>query len=295
MLVASTPLLGALSGFGEYTRYAAAELFEDEKQKGRAVSFVVSGGIIAAFIGPSLSTWSNDQFETQFLGPFMVCTLLCVLSFCFYAFLTTKRVGLQSNKTAVRFRTVMSSPVFITGTMAGVVAFLSMAVIMDALPMTMLDHGFHYEDATHVIQWHLLAMFAPSWVTGKLIGRYGTVSIITLGIGINAIGVVFGLWGVEYVNFFAALFLVGLGWNLMFVAGTTLVATIREERRAAAEGASNFLMSSSFALATPIAAFLAVSLGWVAVCLFAAAMLIGALVTVTWFAMRNRGRIAAEV
>lgn len=290
LLVASTTLLGALSGFGEYTRYAAADLFTDEERKGKAVSLVVSGGIVAAFVGPSVSSWSNDYFAVQFLGPFLVCVALCLISFALYACLnlSTSEAADDQNEVVVPIRAVLRLPAFVTGTTAGVVAFLSMAVLMDAVPMTMLDHGFHYDDTTQVIQWHLLAMFAPSWITGKLIERYGTVAIILLGIAINTTGVAVGIWGAEYVNFFMTLLLIGLGWNFMFVAGTTLIATIRTDHRSAAEGASNFLMSSSFAIATPIAAYITVTFGWVAVCLFAGAMLGVALLTAALHMLRTR-------
>lgn len=295
LLVSSTPLLGALSGFGEYTRYAAADLFDDEKRKSRAISFVVSSGIVAAFVGPTLSSWSNNVFAVQFLGPFLVCVVLCVASLVLYSFLTISPpsdvgpdIGVE-----VPTRVVLSSPIFITGTVAGVVAFLTMAVLMDAVPMTMLDHGFEYEDTTRVIQWHLLAMFAPSWLSAKLIERYGVSFVIFLGIAVNMSGIAFGITDFGFFNFFMTLALVGLGWNLMFVAGTTLLATIHADHRAAAEGASNFLMSSSFALATPIAAVITVTFGWIAVCAFAAVMLVGAILATLWYKMIGSTRLAA--
>jgi hypothetical protein len=291
-------VLGALSGFGEYTRYAAADLYDDEKFKSRAISFVVSSGIVAAFIGPSLASWSNDLISVQFVGPYLVCVGLCSFSFVLYAFLNVKAPiaegDEQTEAERIPLKRILLAPIFIAGTAAGIVAYLTMAVLMDAAPMSMLDHGYHYAHTTQVIQWHLLAMFAPAYLTARAIEKYGAVVVIYFGIAINVVGLGFGLTDTTLVNYWVALLLVGLGWNFMFVAGTTLLASIPAAERAGAEATSNFLMSSSFALATPISAVIMVHFGWRAVCTFAVALLLIAFcTTLSYSVFQRRVTIAA--
>ncbi|OED49651.1 hypothetical protein AB838_06240 [Rhodobacteraceae bacterium (ex Bugula neritina AB1)] len=275
LLVVSTPFLGALSGFGEYTRYAAAELFSSPDQKRQAVSFVVSSGILAAFLGPAISRWTNPLLPIPFLAPFGVCVLLCLASAALYLFLQSAAAQSRKGDTAPSepLRKVLLLPAFVTGTVAAVVSFLAMAVVMDATPMTMFDCGFDYSDTTQVIQWHFLAMFAPSVLTPRVIRLIGSANTIILGIVFSGIGLCAGFAGVAFANFLVVMIMIGIGWNLMFIAGTSLLATMEAGLRRTAEGASNFLVSSSFAVATPIASVLAVTYGWEAVCSFAAVML----------------------
>jgi len=151
---------------------------------------------------------------------------------------------------------------------------------MDAMPITMMDHGLSFHDTTQVLQWHLLAMFAPSFLTSKFINRYGAINVVFLGILINFIGICIALAGTDYLNFWISLFLIGVGWNLMFLAGVGVIATISDDIRPAAEGASNAILVVCFAISAPIASVILFQLGWSYVSGYAALLLFAALVVV---------------
>ena len=273
LLSFSTLFLGMFNGFGEFIKYAAAELFDDEKKKNRAISIIVSGGIVAAFLGPAIASFSNEYFELigPYVGPYIMVAVLCGLSFGLFLFYTNKPTheqdsseevnGEEAPSTGVKYL-ILTNPVFILGTSMGVLAFLIMGIMMDAFPITMIDHGMHFGDTTTVLQWHMLAMFAPSYLTSMFLTRFNFTPTAVVGVLMNLIGILFAIQGKEFINFLGSLFFIGLGWNFMYIAGTSMIANMGRFDRKNAEGYNNFFVTATYAIAAPLAAFIVVKYGW---------------------------------
>ena len=238
LLICSTPVLGMFNGFGELARFAAAEVYKDERHRSRAISVVVSGGIVAAFIGPSIAAYSNDYFA-YILLPISDLTVqllfLCSLSLVLSSFLRQKMADNEQltsvSEEPVTNLQVLKNPVFIVATGSAAVGYLVMSAIMDGMPITMLEHDMGFSDTTIVLQWHMLAMFAPSYLTSRLIEKFGISTTVFVGIGLNAVGLVSALSGVEFHHFWIGLFAIGLGWNLMYLGGTNLLTRIERNRK----------------------------------------------------------------
>ena len=280
LLVCCTPFLGMFNGFGELARFAAAEIFPDEKQKNRAVAVVVSGGIVSAFIGPAIASTSNQAFDSvaPYFGPYLAAFALCLLSLgCYAALHNLPRTESQSNnqsETAVAKWQVIKNPIFIVATATTSLGYLVMSAMMDAMPITMLQSSLDFSDTTFVLQWHMLAMFAPSYLTARLMDKCGTTPVIFGGILLNTIGVISAMQGVQLHHFWVGLFMIGLGWNLMYLGGTQLLTRLPETLRSQAEGLNNLAVMSSFAFSAPLAALILATLGWQAINYFALIMLL---------------------
>ncbi|MEM7562122.1 MAG: MFS transporter [Pseudomonadota bacterium] len=280
MLICSTPILGMFNGFGELAKFAAAEVYDDKKQQSRAISIVVSGGIVAAFIGPTIAAVSNSYFAHlgNYFGPYSAALGLCSLSFLLATFLRrTNREWSQGKdgvETTVRNSQVLRNPVFIVATASAAVGYLVMSAIMDGMPITMLENDMDFSDTTVVLQWHMLAMFAPSYLTARIIEKYGIPITVFAGIGLNVVGLISALSGVEFHHFWIGLFAIGLGWNLMYLGGTNLLTHIAEDEKPKAEGMNNFVIMGCFAISAPIVAVILNYFGWPAVSYFSLALLL---------------------
>ncbi len=273
LLVFSTIFIGMFNGFGEFIKYAAADLFVDEKKKNKSISIIVSGGIVAAFLGPAIANFSNQYFDSigPYVGPYIVVALLSGISLVLFYFYTNKTAVDQNideshindnlSLTTTKY-SILTNPVFILGTSMGVLAGLIMSVMMDAFPITMMGHGMHFSHTTTVLQWHMLAMFAPSYLTSLYISKFGVTATAFTGIFLNIVGITFALQGTEFYNFLVCLILIGFGWNFMYLAGASLVANMNNSDRKHAEGLNNLFITATNALAAPIAAFIVIKFGW---------------------------------
>ena len=153
-----------------------------------------------------------------------------------------------------------------------------MSAIMDGMPITMLDNQMDFSDTTVVLQWHMLAMFAPSWLTSRLIERVGISFTIFSGIGLNVLGLISALSGVEFHHFWIGLFAIGLGWNLMFLGGTNLLTHLPDAEKPKAEGLNNLVIMGCFAISAPIVAVILNYFGWPSVSYFSLLLLLFAVV-----------------
>ena len=272
LLVGAALFLGMFNGFSEFIKFAAAELFEDEHKKNRAISIIVSGGIVAAFIGPAIASYSQSNFNWfgTFTGPYLVAAGLCVMNlFLFSLYMQTpskistdKSTNSQERIELPSRYNIFKNPAFILGSAMGVIAYLIMGIMMDAFPITMLDHEMEFGHTTHVLQWHMLAMFAPSVLTSLFLTKFGFNLTAIIGILMNMIGIAFALAGKEFYNFLCSLLFIGLGWNFMYIAGTSVIANIHETHRKSAEGYNNLCITATNALAAPLAAVIMATHGW---------------------------------
>lgn len=259
----SACLFGIYTGFGNYFRFVAAEVAAPG-QHNTAISYVLAGGVLAAFIGPNLANHSKDFFEISFLGSFIAVFIIYALNLINILSMDLPKPMNQALNTYARpLAEIMSQPAFIVALLAGAIGFSMMSLLMTATPLAMQQHQHPFSDVAFVIQWHVLGMFAPSFFTGHLINRFGVEKIIFMGgffmlacIGIN-------LFGTSLSHFWFALVLLGLGWNFMFIGGTTMLThTYTEAEKAKSQALNDFSVFSMVTLASLGAGVLQYQLGW---------------------------------
>jgi MFS family permease len=217
-------ILGGYFAAGQYFRFAAADA-APEAFKSTAISLVLAGGIIGGFIGPESSKLTMNAVGGQaYVGAYYSLVGFAVLSMLALRWLDIPPLSESERKDAGRPLAVIArQPAFIVAVLCAMVSYGVMNLIMTVTPLAMVDCKHPFSDAAFVIQWHFIAMFAPSFVTGMLIRRFGLTNILLAGVVLNLGCVAVALSGVEVAHFWLALVLVGLGWNFLFVGGTTLL------------------------------------------------------------------------
>ncbi|MBF0381297.1 MAG: MFS transporter [Magnetococcales bacterium] len=263
LLLAGTFISGLSGGFSQFFRFAAADSVVPSL-KPQAISLVLTGGIIAALIGPKLAHWTTDLFTVAFLGAYLTQALMAVLSFFMLIFLKIPKPTQEEVYGYTRpMLTIIAQPIFIIALLASVMAYGIMSLIMTATPLAMNGCGFGLSDSAMVIQWHLIAMFVPSFFTGNIIKKFGTVRVIYCGLLLLACSSVIALNGLMVEIFFIALFMLGLGWNFAFVGGSTLLTeSYRPAEKAKVQAFNDLFVMSCVAISSALSGGLLYKLGW---------------------------------
>ena len=278
--------LGVLNGFAQLYRFTAVEVSNIEFRT-KAVSYVMLGGIAAGFIGPAIAAEGKNYFENaQFAGSYMF-----VISLYFIIVMILIRIRLPQPSVVEQtgdirpLILILRQPKFIVSVLSAMIGYGVMAMIMTATPLAMTKgSGYPFSDAAFVIQWHALGMFAPSFITGSLIKRFGSVQIIFTGILLNFICIAINISGTELINYWSALFLLGVGWNFMFVAGTTMVTeTYQPAEKAMVKGINDFLVFGTAAMSSLLSGILQTSFDWETVNLSAVPLLLIVFISLFWF------------
>ena len=250
LLVAGAFLMGVSSAFAQLYRFAAAEAVTPER-RGRAISLVLAGGLLAGFIGPQLARSTADLLGTRFVASFLCIPLLAVMSMGLMLGLRLPEAA--ESRTSGRTRPVLAivrQPLFLVAVVSELAGYGVMNLLMTGTPLAMVTHHGHgLRDAAFVIEWHLVGMFLPGFFTGTLIQRIGERATIAFGIAVNAASLAVGFTGTTVWHFWLTLLLVGVGWNLMFVGGSTLVTrTYSPAERTKAQAANDFLIWTTVAI-----------------------------------------------
>ena len=284
---------GAATVGVQFYRFAAADT-ADEAFKARAISLVLAGGVIAAVLGPELAKQSKDLLQATFAGGYLMITGLSFFSLLLLQFTTIPKPDAAERSASGRpILQLARQPVFIVAVLCALVGYGSMNLVMTVTPPAMLGRGHAFDSAALVIQWHVLGMYAPSFFTGHLIARFGIMRILTAGalliLGCAAVNLL-GDGGV--VTFAAALILLGLGWNFLFVGGTTLLTeSYRPEEKAKVQALNEFLVWGTVACTALTAGALHNAAGWQAINFAVVPSLVLVLLALTVFA-RHRRRTA---
>ena len=262
-----TFLAGLYASYVQSYRFAAADGREGA-DRGRAISWVMVGGLIAAIIGQQLVIATRDAVPgVPFAGSFLSQAALALIAF----FVLTRLRGRQPAATAQTSsddggRTVLqllASPKYMLGVAAGVVSYGLMSFVMTAAPLAMVGCGHSIDHAAWGIQWHVLAMFAPSLVTGKLIARFGKEKVTAAGLIIIGISGAVALTGLDLRHFFISLILLGIGWNFGFIGATAMVAAAHTEaERGRAQGLNDFAVFGTVAALSFFSGALMQASGW---------------------------------
>jgi MFS family permease len=255
---------GMLSGFGTYYRFAAADAAGPE-YRARAISYVLTGGVVAAMLGPNLANWTKDAIG----GAPFTASYLSVIAIYAVALIALAFVRIPTPTAAERrsdgrsYAAIARQPAFVVAAIGAMLGYGVMSLVMMSTPLAMHDHGHPFGDTAFVIQWHILGMFAPSFVTGRLIARHGALTVMLWGALLCGVCVAINLASTGVWALTAALMLLGVGWNFLFIGGTTLLTeTIRPEEKAKTEGMNDFLILAVVTTVTFSAGALHHHLGW---------------------------------
>jgi MFS family permease len=223
LFVAANMLMGSYQAFAQYYRFAAAEAASADFRS-RAISWVIAGGVIAAVAGPNLVRYTQNIGTVPSALTYLSMVVLSILAILLLSRLALPAASASDAQgTARALPAILKQPIFLTALAASAIGSAVMLLVMTATPLAMQICGLPLSSATTVIQWHVLGMFAPSFFTGNLIRRFGVLTIMASGVALLLGHVAIALSGIEYLHFLSGLILLGLGWNFLFVGGTTLL------------------------------------------------------------------------
>jgi MFS family permease len=262
-------LLGAFSA-GLYAaahqsyRFAAADT-ASEAFRPKAVSWVLAGGVFAGVIGPQLIIFTKDLWQPYlFAASYIAQSAVALLAAIVLIFIKIPRPAAPKPKEGGRpLSEIARMPRFMTAVVCGVVSYAMMNMVMTSAPLAMVGCGHSVDDASLGIQWHVIAMYAPSFFTGSLIGRFGVERITLAGFVLMALSAAVGIAGITVAHFWIMLVLLGLGWNLAFIGATTMVTQChRPAERNKVQAFNDFLVFGSMAVASFSSGKLLATLGW---------------------------------
>jgi MFS family permease len=262
-----TATVGVFQAFAQYYRLAAADAVPTEA-KSRAISTVLTGGVIAAVLGPLMASWSKDWLSpVTFAGSYALVTGLGLLSIVLLGYLyrdVVPHAGAKGDLEPARpWGVIVRQPIFIAALANNALGYAVMMFVMTATPIAAVACGHSIGDGAEIIQWHLVGMFGPSFFSAWLIKRFGVLRVVGAGIILSALCGVIALRSTDLAHFYAALACLGVGWNLMFVGGTTLLSqSYRPSERAKTQATSEFTTFAFSAVGSLGAGQMLAHYGW---------------------------------
>jgi len=272
-------ILGATMAFTHQYRFAAAESVEREKAP-KAISSLLLAGIVAAFLGIGLANYTkNFVSDYLYVGSYLTLAVLTLIpSFLLFFFKDIREISFVSNKenNSRNYSEFFSDPKFLQAITSAAFAYAVMSFLMTATPISMhIVHQLSLEKTGIVLQFHVLAMFLPSLVTGNLIKKFGYSNMMYLGVLFYFFTILLSFFQPSFLNYFISLIFLGIGWNFLFISGTSLlVTTYKPEEKFKAQGFNDLLVFSSMALASLLAGILISIASWKTVNLFCIPFLI---------------------
>jgi len=263
LFCAATFLGGAYAAVVLSFRFAAADCVPLERRP-RALSAVMAGGVFAGVLGPQLVTYTMDLWQPYpFAATFVAQAAVAVVS---ALVLLGVRVPMPTAAEVAGGRplgVIVRQPRFITAVICGVVSYTLMNFVMTAAPLAMRLCGLSQESSNLGLQWHIIAMYGPSFFTGHLITRFGAARIVAVGLALTAISATIGLMGVDVAHFWLTLILLGVGWNFGFVGASALVLEChRPEERTRVQSLNDFIVFGTMALGSFSSGGLLTTYGW---------------------------------
>lgn len=285
-------LIGIFNGFGNYFRFTAADAV-DVEHKSRAISVVMLGGVVAAIVGPNLANLTRDTVvDTPFAGSYMSIIVIYALAFITLMFLklpvpVKHSNGINGSK-GRPLGVIVRQPKFIVALICAMFGYGVMSFVMTATPLAMHQHAHSFSDTSFVIQWHVLGMFAPSFFTGSLIHRFGVLKIMFIGGVLGLACVAINLLGTSVSHYWAALTLLGVSWNFLFIGGTTLLTeTYKPEERSKTQAMNDFVIFTTVTISSLTAGTLQHHFGWQVINIGVIPILTFVLVSILWLGIKT--------
>jgi MFS family permease len=267
LLCAGMMVMGTHTAFGKYYRFAAADAAHLDF-KAKAISLTLAGGIVGGILGPEMAKRTKDAFDAQpYVGSYLSLILVCLLAMLLLSRLDIPKLSAHERRDSGRpLGTIMRQPVFIVAALSAMLSYGIMNLFMTSTPLAMRAHEHHFNDAALVLEWHVIGMYGPSFFTGSLINRFGVLNVILAGIVLLFAAIVAALAGTAFLNFWAALFLLGVGWNFMYVGGSALLTECHTPaERAKTQAANDFMVFTTMAISSMSSGMLLNKSGWHAV------------------------------
>lgn len=286
-------LFGVHGAAAQYYRFAAAETASIEG-RGSAISLVLAGGVVGGLIGPEVSKWTVDLLDVRFAGAYAGVAAYLVLIAVVAARLRMPPVAEESAGAAPArpLAVVAAQPAFIVAALGAAIGWGVMNLLMIATPLAM-SCCHSYDASAFVIQWHVVAMFAPSFFTGTLVKRAGSLTVMFAGVVLQLVCVAIALSGTGVAHFWVALVLLGVGWNFLFVGSTTLLTeTYAPAERAKSQGLNELLVSTTLIFSSATSGWLVARDGWAGPNHVAAPLVLVAGVAILWLMARRRMQAA---
>lgn len=283
LFVGAALLLGVYQAFSQYYRFAAADSVPAD-MRSRAISLVVAGGVVAAVLGPGIVRLTGDVGPVPYAAAYLASAGVALVALLLVAGLRARPLAEAGMDGPGRpIGVIMRQPVFMRAVAASASGYALMALVMHATPLAMHGHGHDLSSSASVIQWHVLGMFVPSFFTGMLIARFGLRTVLLSGVGIIALHTLIALSGQAYVHYVSGLTLLGIGWNFLYIGGTTLLTrAYTPSERARTQAAHDFLVFTCVSLASFSAGNLLGTFGWQTVNAAALVLLLIPLTAVLW-------------
>jgi len=288
-------MLGAFNGFNTFYRFAAAEIVSSPL-RARAISLTLSGGVVAAVLGPALARSSVDLLAPHtYMGGFAAIIGLALLMLLLLSFLRLPSPSREAVAGPQRgMAEIARQPVFVVAILAAALGYTIMVLLMSVTPLAMVASGHSFGDASLAIQWHVLGMYAPSFFTGHLIRRLGVLPVILAGTAMFMACIAAATAGTTPVHFWIALGLLGVGWNFCYVGGTTLLTeAYTPAEMAKTQGLNDFMLFGSAGLGTFLAGGLLHLYGWTVLNLAALPLVLVIAVAASILLVRRRRAAAA--
>ncbi|TDI57762.1 MAG: MFS transporter [Alphaproteobacteria bacterium] len=296
-LCLGTFLMGFSNAFVQQFRFAAADT-ASVAFRPKAISLVLAGGIVAAVLGPQTVIHSRDLIgSVPYAGAFLAASAFLVAgAMILIALDIPKPPAVQRSQAGRPLLQIARRPRFLIAVTCAITAYALMILVMTAAPLAMVGNGHSQDSATLGIQWHVLAMFGPSFFTGSLIVRFGAERIIAIGLVILIGCALVALSGVSIAHFWTALVLLGVGWNFGFIGGTALVTeTYEPVEKERVQALNDFLIFGFVVLASFLSGTILVSGGWNAVNLSVLPIAVICLAGLGWLEIRARKRGLREI
>ena len=288
LLCAGTMLMGVFNAFGQYYRFAAADAASADF-KAKAISYVLAGGLVGGIVGPQLSTYTRGLWQPDYSASYASLFLFCLASMAIISRLRIREAAeVVSHEPARPLGEIVKQPVFVVAATIAALGYAVMNLLMTATPLAMGFCGHPYSAAASVIAAHVVAMFSPSFFTGSLIKRFGVIPVMAVGVAAQLACVVVGLSGQLVANFWWALVLLGVGWNFMYIGGTTLLTeAYRPSEKAKTQGFNEMAIFTVQALSAFSSGVLVNTRGWEVLNYVALPFIAVAGISLAWLAAKR--------
>lgn len=294
LLCFGTLVFGVYNAYGQYYRFAAADAASIDF-RASAISLVLAGGLLGGVLGPTTSRLTIDLFAIKYVGAYLALIGFALLTMLLLRFIRIPTPSASEQQASGRpLIEIIAQPRYFVAVLSGAIGYGVMNFLMTSTPIAMRVCGHPYGDAAFVISSHVVAMFAPSFITGALIRRFGVLPVMFVGALFNVGSISLGLSGVSVPQFWGSLVLLGMGWNFLFIGATALLTeSYRPEERAKAQGANDFSIFVMMTISSLTSGVIVTSAGWERVNYSAAPMIALVAILIAWLGLRQRAARAA--
>ena len=293
LLCFGTTVFGAYNAFGQYYRFAAADAATSDF-KTRAISYVLAGGLVGGIVGPATSRFTVEWLPTTYLAAYLSLIGFIALVLVLLRFLDIPEpAAAESTERGRPLARIVVQPAFIVAVLAAAFGFGVMNLLMTATPLAMGVCGHPYSAAAAVISAHVVGMFAPSFVTGDLIRRFGVLNVMLWGVVLNLVCIGIALAGVEVAHFWWALALLGVGWNFLFIGATALLTeTYDPAEKAKVQGLNDLLIFVTMATSSFASGMILERNSWQTLNYAAIPFMVAVGVAVVWLTVKRKSVVA---